>query len=44
MELNRFRSLATAQGPFVSVYLDDTRDAADAEERFAARWAISAGV
>ena len=38
MDSNRFRSLTTAQGPFVSVYLDDTRDAADAEEQVAARW------
>jgi hypothetical protein len=34
----RFRSLVAAQGPFVSVYLDDSRDAPDAEDQIAARW------
>jgi hypothetical protein len=38
MDSEAVRSLTTAQGPFVSVYLDDTRDVADAEEQVAARW------
>ena len=38
MESERFRPLATAQGPFVSVYFDDSRDTADAVTRVEAIW------
>ncbi len=38
MNSKRFQSLSTAQGPFVSVYVDDTHDTPDAEEQVAARW------
>lgn len=38
MESERFRPLATTQGPFVSVYFDDSRDTADAETRVEAIW------
>jgi hypothetical protein len=37
MKPEQFRSLRTARGPFVSVFLDDARDAADADERVVAR-------
>jgi hypothetical protein len=29
MNTERFRTLTTVSGPFVSVYLDDSRDTAD---------------
>ena len=38
MESERFRPLATVQGPFVSVYLDDSRDTADAVTQLDAIW------
>ncbi|AFM15819.1 hypothetical protein Mycch_1009 [Mycolicibacterium chubuense NBB4] len=38
METERFRRLAGAPGPFVSLYIDDTRDTHDAEKQAAARW------
>ena len=38
MESDRFRPLATVQGPFVSVYLDDSRDTADALTQLDATW------
>ena len=38
MESERFRALASAQGPFVSVYLDDSHDSADAVDRLEATW------
>ena len=38
MESERFRPLATVQGPFVSVYFDDSRDTADAVARVEAIW------
>ncbi len=38
MESERFRPLATTQGPFVSVYFDDSRDTADAVTRVEAIW------
>ena len=38
MESERFRPLVTAQGPFVSVYFDDSRDTADAVIRVEAIW------
>lgn len=38
MQPQRFRSLVRAQGPFASVYFDDTHDTADAVEQLEARW------
>ena len=38
MEYEQFRQLVTAPGPFVSVYLDDSRDTSDAMGRLEARW------
>ena len=38
MESERFRPLVTAQGPFVSVYVDDTRNTADAVSQLDAIW------
>ena len=38
MESERFRPLATTQGPFVSVYFDDARDTADMVTRVEAIW------
>lgn len=38
MESERFRPLARTQGPFVSVYFDDSRDTADAVIRVEAIW------
>ncbi len=38
MENDRLRALAGAPGPFVSLYIDDTRDTPDAEKQAAARW------
>lgn len=38
MESERFRPLVTAQGPFVSVYIDDSGDTADALARREAIW------
>ena len=38
MESERFRSLTTAQGPFASVYVDDSRDSAEAVAQLEARW------
>jgi hypothetical protein len=38
MKTQRFRSLTTANGPFVSVYIDDSRDSAEAENELEARW------
>lgn len=38
MQLERFRSLVSARGPFVSVYIDDSRDTADADAQLDANW------
>lgn len=38
MQLERFRSLVTAPGPFASLYFDDSRDSADAVEQLESRW------
>lgn len=38
MQLQRFRSLVRAQGPFASVYFDDSHDTADAVEQSETRW------
>ena len=38
MNTDRLRALAGAPGPFVSLYIDDTRDTHDAEKQAAARW------
>jgi len=38
MKSERFRPLTAAQPPFVSVYLDDSRDTADAESQLEAVW------
>lgn len=38
MDTQRFRMLTTANQPFVSVYLDDSRDAAEADNALDARW------
>lgn len=38
MQSEPFRSLASARGPFVSVYIDDSRDSADAEAQLDAKW------
>jgi hypothetical protein len=38
MKSERFRLLAAAQGPFASLYLDDSRDTADAESELEALW------
>lgn len=38
MNLERFRSLLTAAGPFASLYFDDSRDRADAVEQLQNRW------
>ena len=38
MDTERFRTLTTANPPFASVYLDDSRDAAEAEDQLEARW------
>ena len=38
MQPERFRSLLSASGPFVSVYIDDSRDTADAEAQLGAKW------
>jgi hypothetical protein len=38
MQPERFGSLVSARGPFVSVYIDDSRDTADAEAQLGARW------
>lgn len=38
MESERFGPLVTAQGPFVSVYIDDTRNTADALSQLDAIW------
>ena len=38
MESERFRPLVTARGPFVSVYIDDTRNTADALSQLDAIW------
>lgn len=38
MQPERFRSLVAVRGPFVSVYIDDSRDTADAEAQLGARW------
>ncbi|WP_101949633.1 hypothetical protein [Mycobacterium sp. 3519A] len=37
-ETERFRTLATAQGPFVSVYFDDSRNNADPQGQLEAIW------
>jgi len=37
-DTQRFRTLLTARSPFVSVYLDDSRDTAEADEQVEARW------
>lgn len=38
MQPEYFRPLASAHGPFVSVYVDDSRDTAGAEAQLDARW------
>ncbi|MGE5697701.1 MAG: hypothetical protein ACM4D3_21430, partial [Candidatus Sericytochromatia bacterium] len=38
MRLERFRLMVTARGPFVSIYLDDSRDTAEADANLDARW------
>jgi Bacterial archaeo-eukaryotic release factor family 2 len=38
MQPEQFRSLLTARGPFVSVYLDDSRDVSDPPAQMAAVW------
>jgi hypothetical protein len=38
MQTQRFRSLTSATPPFVSVYIDDSRDSAEAESQLDARW------
>jgi Bacterial archaeo-eukaryotic release factor family 2 len=38
MQLERFRSLVSAQGPFASVYFDYSQDIADAVEQLEERW------
>jgi hypothetical protein len=38
MESERFRLLLTARAPFVSIYLDDSRDTADATDQLEAIW------
>ena len=38
MQSERFRPLLTARAPFVSIYLDDARDTADAADQLEARW------
>jgi hypothetical protein len=38
MQPEPFRSLVSARGPFVSVYIDDSRDSADAEAQLDAKW------
>lgn len=38
MQVERFRSLVTAAGPFASLYFDDSRDTADAVEQLQNRW------
>jgi hypothetical protein len=38
MDSQRFRALTTAQGPFVSVYHDDSRNTSDAEGHLVAIW------
>ncbi len=38
METQRFRTLTTSNPPFVSVYIDDSRDTAEADSDLDARW------
>lgn len=38
MKSDRFRALAKAEGPFVSVYLDDSHDTPDARTRLELQW------
>ena len=38
MDTQRFRMLTTAHPPFVSVYIDDSRDTAEADSALDARW------
>lgn len=38
MKSDRFRTLAKAQGPFVSVYFDDSHDTPDARTRLELQW------
>ena len=38
MQSARFRSLVGAQGPFASLFFDDSRDTLDAVEQLEARW------
>ncbi len=38
MQSDRLRRLVEAQGPFASVYFDDTHDTADAVEQLEAKW------
>lgn len=38
MDADRLRRIADAQGPFVSLYVDDTRNTADAEKQAQSRW------
>ena len=38
MQPEHFRSLVGVRGPFVSVYIDDSRDSADAEAQLDAKW------
>ncbi len=38
MNAQELKSLLTAQGPFVSIYFDDSRDTAEAEAQLQVRW------
>ena len=38
MHAERFRHLLIAQGPFASVYFDDSHDTADAEAQLELKW------
>ncbi|OAN39883.1 hypothetical protein [Mycolicibacterium iranicum] len=38
MDADRLRRIADAQGPFVSLYVDDTRNTADAQKQAQSRW------
>jgi peptide chain release factor subunit 1 len=38
MQSERFRALTSEPGPFVSVYLDDSRDSPEAIQRLEAMW------
>ena len=38
MQPEQFESLVSVRGPFVSIYIDDSRNAADAEAQLDAKW------